>query len=108
MEPEQGEIDRPERVIVLGKELLRGVSRRLAWPVAEADKPCPVYVLSYYKVTKADERKNSCYGYAASLAELALKDPADKRYEQEFKNYLTIVFYSRFQRSRRQSLMPLG
>ena len=90
VEREQGEIDSPERVLVVGKEVLRGVSRRLPWPATKEGTPCPVYVHSYFNVTTADERKNSLYGYAASLAELARKDPADQRYEQEFKKYLTI------------------
>jgi transposase len=66
------------------------VSRRLDWPGMEEGKGCPVYVHIYYNLTKADEKKNSLYGYAASLLELARKDPGEKRYEQEFKKYLSI------------------
>jgi transposase len=90
VEREKEGIDNPERVIVFGKEVLRGVSRRLDWPGREEGKSCPVYVHIYYNLTKADEKKNSLYGYAASLVELARKDPGEKRYEQEFRKYLSI------------------
>jgi hypothetical protein len=83
-------IDSPEKEIFLGKEVLRGVSRRLDWPPMKGDRPVPVYVHIYYNLTKADERKNSLYGYAAGLVEPAQKDSADKRYIAEFRNYLTI------------------
>jgi hypothetical protein len=83
-------IDSPEKVILLGKEVLRGVSRRLDWPPMKGGQPVPLYVHIYYNLTKADERKNSLYGYAASLVELAKKDSADKRYSAEFKKYLTV------------------
>jgi transposase len=83
-------IDNPDRVILFGKEVLRAVSRRLDWPPMKGDQPVPVYVHIYYNLTKADERKNSLYGYAASLVALAQKDSADKRYIAEFRNYLTI------------------
>jgi transposase len=83
-------IDSPDRVLLFGKEVLRGVSRRLDWPGMKGDRPVPVYVHIYYNLTKADERKNSLYGYAASLVELAKKDSADKRYIAEFGKYLVI------------------
>jgi transposase len=90
VEREREGIDSPDRVILFGKEVLRGVSRRLDWPGMKGDRPVPVYVHIYYNLTKADERKNSLYGYAASLVELAKKDRADKRYIAEFRKYLVI------------------
>lgn len=90
VERERAGIDRFSNVIVMGKEVLRGVSRRLEWPLEKGRGSCPVYVHIYYNLTKADERKNELYGYAASLFELAKQDPFDKRYEVEFKKYLTI------------------
>jgi hypothetical protein len=90
LERERGDIDNPERVLVFGKEVLRGVTRRLLWPETDGDVPCWVYVHLYFNLTKADERKNSLYGYAASLRDLAKANPGDKRYTEEFKKYLTI------------------
>jgi transposase len=90
VEREREGIDSPEKVILFGKEVLRGVSRRLDWPPMKGDPPVPVYVHMYYNLTKADERKNSLYGYAAGLVKLAQKDSADKRYTAEFGKYLTI------------------
>lgn len=90
VERERAGIDKPEKVLVFEKEVLRGVSRRLPWPGTGGEKPCPVYVHIYYNLTKADERKNAVYGYAASLVELAKKDPDDKRYKQEFQKYLSM------------------
>jgi transposase len=90
VEREREGMDKPEHVIVFGKEVLRGVSRRLDWPGKEGEKACPVYVHIYYNLTLADERKNSLYGYVAGLVELANRDPADKRHEGEFGKYLRI------------------
>lgn len=66
------------------------MTRRLDWPGMKGDDPVPVYVHIYYNLTKADERKNSLYGYAATLRELAEKDSGDTRYAADFKKYLTI------------------
>jgi transposase len=88
VEREREGLDSPDRVILFGKEVLRGVSRRLDWPGMKGDQAVPVYVHIYYNLTKADERKNSLYGYAASLVELAKKDSAG--YIAEFRKYLVI------------------
>jgi transposase len=90
VERERAGIDNPDNAFVFEKEVLRGVSRRLPWPGTNGEKPCPVYVHIYYNLTVADERKNSLYGYAASLLELAKKNSDDKRYQQEFQKYLYI------------------
>jgi hypothetical protein len=55
VEREREGIDKPENTIVLGREVLRGVSRRVDWPGMKGDKPCPVYVHRYYNLTLADE-----------------------------------------------------
>jgi transposase len=90
VERERGGIDSFSNVIVMGKEVLRGVSRRLDWPEMKSGSVCPLHVHIYYNLTTADEKKNRLYGYAAFLLEQAKKDPCDKRYEQEFKKYLVI------------------
>jgi transposase len=90
VEREREGIDHPDRVILFGKEVLRGVSRRLDWPGMKGDRPVPVYVHIYYNPAKADERKNSLYGYVASLVELAQKDSTDKQHIAEFRKYLVI------------------
>jgi hypothetical protein len=82
---ERANIDKAGKVIVFEKEVLRGVSRRLSWPGTDGGEPCPVYVHIYYNLTKADERKNALYGYAASLLEPAKENPDDKRCKQEFQ-----------------------
>jgi hypothetical protein len=78
VERERADIDKADKAIVFEKEVLRGVSRRLPWPGTDGGKPCPVYVHIYYNLTKADERKNALYGYAASLLSLAKENPDDK------------------------------
>jgi transposase len=90
VEREMEGIDSPDHVILFGKEVLRGVSRRLDWPGMKGDPSVPVYVHSYYNLTRADERKNSLYGYVAGLAGLAKKDSTDKRYTAEFGKYLVV------------------
>jgi transposase len=90
VEREREGIDSPDHAIVFGKEVIRGVSRRLDWPLMKGDDPVPVYVHIYYNLTKADERKNSLYGHVAALRELAEKDSDDKRWADEFKKYLTV------------------
>jgi transposase len=86
VEREREGIDRPEHTIVFGKEVLRGVSRRLTWPGTEES----VYVHTYFNLTVADERKNTLYGYVAGLLEAARKNPADKSRREEFDKYLDI------------------
>jgi transposase len=63
-ERERESIDKPEHTIFFGKEVPRGVSRRVDWP--------------------------GMRGYVAGLVELAEKNPADKRFRDEFGKYLSI------------------
>jgi transposase len=90
VERERQAIDSPEHVMVFGKEVIRGVSRKVDWPGMKGDAPVPVYVHIYYNLVKADERKNCLYAQAATLRELAQKDPGDSRYAAEFNKYLRI------------------
>jgi transposase len=79
VEREREGIDTPDQVIVCGKEVIRGISRRLDWPLMNGDDPVPVCVHIYYSLTKADERKNSLYGYAASRMDGFDKRPRKER-----------------------------
>jgi transposase len=89
VERERARIDSPENTLVLGEQVLRGVTRKQIASFIPGSTQ-EVYTHIYYNLTKADEAKNSLYGYVVSLVELAKGDAEDPRYADEFKKYLVI------------------
>lgn len=79
-------IDNLEHTIVLGRDILRGLTKECTW----SKNKYKIYTHVYYNVTKAVEARNTLYGYVTKLVELANVDPQDSKHVEEFKKYLTI------------------
>jgi transposase len=80
-------IEKARYAVALGRrESIQGAMKTIRWDGGE-----PVYAHVYFNMVKAGEVKNSIYGYAASLRDLAVLNPLDSRYEHEFKEYLNIT-----------------
>jgi len=79
-------IDVLDNTMVLGRDILRGITKERVWNSSKHK----VYAHVYYNATKAAEARNNLYGYATSLAEMAAADPEDKKHVSEFKKYLII------------------
>ena len=81
----QGKIDVLENTIVLGRDVLRGVTEERSW-----NNKHKVYAHIYYNALKAAEARDNIYGYVTELAKLAKSNPKDKEHSKEFKKYLSI------------------
>jgi transposase len=84
---QQGSIDVLDNTIVLGRDILRGITKECVWDSKKGHK---VYAHIYCNVTKAAEARNSLYGYVTNLAEMAASDPKNKKHAGEFKKYLIV------------------
>ncbi|GHT48175.1 IS4 family transposase [Spirochaetia bacterium] len=78
--------DNPDYTILLNaKNIIQGITKIIQW-----DNKHKLYAHVYYNVIRSAEVKNDMYEYVACLKNYAIKDPKDKKYENEFKKYLNI------------------
>lgn len=82
---ESKDIDSPENTIVIGKDIIRGVTKYRTW-----NKAHKVYTHVYYNALKGMRDKNDLYGHVSALKEKAMLNPNDPEYAREFKKYLII------------------
>jgi transposase len=85
VQSQQGVIDTFENTIVLGRDVLRGVTKERVW-----EGKHKVYVHTYYNTIRAAEAKDNIYGHVMKLVRLAKENPKDKDHANEFKKYLII------------------
>jgi len=87
---ERKDIDRVTNAIVSGKDSVRGVTKKRAWGDGKE-----LYTHVYYNPLKAARQKEELYAHVSLLADEAEKDPKNKKYQRDFKKYLTIRASSR-------------
>jgi transposase len=81
---ERATIVSAQTALQMGSDVLYGITRKRRWGDRE------LYTHIFYNEVKATLIRNRLYGYAASLRESALQDPADPSLQGEFQKYLII------------------
>ena len=82
---EKSAIDKVENTIVLGDDILRGVTRECIW-----EKKYKVFVHIYYDPSHANHARDKLYGHVAKLVDYAKNDPDDTNHSKDFAKYLNI------------------
>jgi transposase len=85
VQSQKGLIDTLENTIVLGDNVLRGITKERSW-----DEKHKVYAHVYYNAVRAAEAKDNVYGHVMELVRLANENPKNEDYSSEFKKYLII------------------
>jgi len=78
------EIYQAQNAIVLGDDIIFGVTREVKW------KDRTIYAHVYYNAVGATIARSNLYGEAASLAEHARSDPSNEKLAAKYKKYLLI------------------
>jgi len=78
-------IDTIENTIVVGDDIIRGVTRNRSWSSEHN-----VYAHSFFNSADAYNAKNRLYGKVALLHAEALKNPKNPKLQDDFKKYLMI------------------
>jgi transposase len=82
---EQKDIDRLENTIVVGEDVLRGVTKERSW-----NAKFKLFTHIYYNAIQAAHTKDKLYGRIAKLVEYAKLKPEDPQHVEDFKRYLII------------------
>jgi transposase len=85
IQSERKDIDRIENAILVGPDLLRGVTKERAW-----NKDHSLYVHVYFNVTTATKKREDLIAYVTALRQQAMQDPENTQYKSEFDRYLII------------------
>ncbi|GHU52060.1 IS4 family transposase [Spirochaetia bacterium] len=85
IEREKSSIDTVDNTIVIGKDVIRGVTKVLNW-----DTKHKVYTHVLYNVELANQTRNRLFGHVAQLKCYAQENPDNKKYSGEFDKYLCI------------------
>ena len=85
VESEIKDIDCLENTIVIGDDVLRGVTKVRSW-----NRQHKLYTHIYYNPSHGTSAKEKLYGHIAILVERANIDLNDKEYADDFKKYLII------------------
>jgi len=85
VESEKKDIDCLENTIVIGDDVLRGVTKERSWNTNHK-----LFTHIYYNPSYATDTKEKLYGRITTLVERAKIDPNDKDYVGDFKKYLII------------------
>ena len=83
VEAERNEIDRVENVVLTNGPPIRGVCKPCEWG---GGTQLNTHV--FYNPEKAVKERNELFGYVASLARQAAKDPYNEKLEKEYREYL--------------------
>jgi transposase len=81
-------LDTFENTIVLGDNVLRGITKERSWYNKHTKHK--VYAHVYCNTVKAAESRDNVYGHVMELVRLANEDPKNEDYSSEFKKYLII------------------
>lgn len=82
---EKDTIDKIENTIVLGDDVLRGVTREQIW-----NKKHKVYTHIFYDNAHATQVRDKLFGRIATLVECAKQNPKDAAFTADFAKYLVI------------------
>ena len=85
VDSERKDIDRLENTIVIGNDVIRGITKKRSW-----NTDYEVYTHTYYNAIKATKLKNELYGHVSELVREAEKNPNNPKYTSDFKKYLNI------------------
>ena len=85
VESERKDIDTVDNTIVIGDDVIRGVTKIRAWsPFVK------IYTHIYFNAALAYQKRNTLYGKVARLREAALVDPYNKKFSKDFSKYLCV------------------
>lgn len=85
VQSEKKDIDRIENAILVGPDLLRGVTQERAW-----DQDHSLFVHVYFNVTKATRMREDLIAHVTALRQEAVKNPDNPQYRADFTRYLII------------------
>ncbi len=85
VQSERKDIDRIENALLVGPDLLRGVTKERVW-----NKDHSLYVHVYFNVAAATKKKEDLIAHVTALRHKAMQDPENKQYRAEFDRYLII------------------
>jgi transposase len=85
IQSEKKDIDCLRNTIVIGEDILRGVTKERSW----GDKQI-IYVHTFYNAVKAVKLRESLYAHVTLLKQEAENEPKNPRYLAEFDRYLII------------------
>jgi hypothetical protein len=86
VESEKAEIDRISNTIITSSDPIRGVYKLREW--GKNGKKLHTHI--FFNPVKALKDRNEVFSYVTELIKLAIQDKDSKKYEAEFKKYLTI------------------
>jgi transposase len=82
---ERKDIDSVDNTIVIGEDVIRGVTKKRLW-----DSKHMLFTHVFYNPELAHQTRNRLYGYVAKLKSEALKDPANPKHAGDFSKYLIV------------------
>jgi transposase len=82
---EKKDIDSLHNTIVIGEDILRGVTKKRSW-----NNKHKIFAHIFYNAVKAVENRENLYAYVTLLKQEAGKDPNNPKYLAEFNHYLII------------------
>jgi transposase len=82
---EKKDIDSLQNTIVIGEDVLRGISRTRKW-----SNGTPLTVHSFFNAVKAVKMRENLYAHVTLLKQEAEKNPTKSAYQADFKRYLHI------------------
>lgn len=85
VQSERKDIDQIENAMLVGPDLLRGVTKEKVW-----NKDHSLYVHVYFNVAAATKMKEDLIAHVTALRQEAIKNPENKQYRVEFDRYLII------------------